>query len=683
VLPDFSADIADFARLIEMDDLDPNVAPQLAHRPAANMSSLQMVERTLLFALYSIIGVLLCVLLPVNVGHRLVPGAHMLRFQYDNTIFDIHVSMEMLFFHFVLPFALERLRHRSLTRLVLKTFLVRACAQCGLEDLLAAEEMLERRDALEVQALVAHEAAADQLSAGMDGAMARLEGLTERIEVQLGRLSFLLPADSEDGLVGFLSRMDHVPGSDADLADLDLVRVRQLFRLRKVLASTVRVRDVSRRVSSPVAVDPLALSLVFDSLNGLQADFDKFHLWAESINVDDMQTFAADPQRRPLDDEYLGQGEQAQTEDDSSEVPCDDDADVWRDVESVDEDCADGFNDMVQRIAGSRPVAALGETALQEILSLNRKLIELNLRLLDLIQATAPMGTGSEPGIMARVSMRQLLTALPAFVRVTVLMALGAVATVLFFSAAFYVPLTVGQASLRGLGLPASATHDLYSVVAGACLVWWATALCQHLAGVVAQSLGAADASMLLRTASRYLVIGLKVALVASVWLTAIPFLIGILFEMLFLVPSLSQYNETPFYPLLQSWAMGLVLLKMWAKGVLIGAVGGEEWRVKLERVMHLGIERIDVAFIFGEVITPIALQLLDQLLVPYFLGKLVGLFFADYLLKSCLMRFAYVAYLAFRLLCRMAAFVVRLIVRIHNEFRDARYLLGTELANR
>ena len=176
----------------------------------------------------------------------------------------------------------------------------------------------------------------------------------------------------------------------------------------------------------------------------------------------------------------------------------------------------------------------------------------------------------------------------------------------------------------------------------------------------------------------------LKVAFVGGVWLTAVPFLVGILFEVLFLVPALTQYNETPFYPLMQSWAMGLVFLKMWARGVLIGAVGGDEWRVKLERVLELGFERLDVLFVFGQIISPILLQLLDQLLVPYFLGKMAGLFFpGDYLVQSCIMRFTYIAYLAMRLAYRAIVSLTRQLVKMHNEFRDSRYLLGTELANR
>ena len=97
-----------------------------------------------------------------------------------------------------------------------------------------------------------------------------------------------------------------------------------------------------------------------------------------------------------------------------------------------------------------------------------------------------------------------------------------------------------------------------------------------------------------------------------------------------------------------------------------------------------MGFERIDLFFVLQEVIGPILTQLLDHLLVPLCLSKVIGaaLFPADYFRRSIILRFSFLIYFGLIMALRVLKLALFTVIRIHNEFRDSRYLLGTELAN-
>ena len=701
-LPDFSNDLADFGQLIELED-NPHAPPARA-RNLANMSLMQLLERTLLYTLYCLLGVMLYVLIPVNFGHYIVPGSHPLKFQYENTIFDVHVSMEMLFFHFVLPFALERLRHRNLTKLALKLFFENACILLELRELLT-EEADRRVPALVhmMEMSMQAENEAEQRSQALEtrrmeelrslrNDIAELDNLLEKyVAASVGRA----PTVWLEMMTGFRCSVNRTLLREL-YSQTTSISSRRLSRLKAMLEALKARQAELRRVASRT-IEAQSVSLLQTCMSSQQTQLLRLDEWAEAAERlnDEAELCIPSP--------HLPAGA---VDESGAEVDVDLNVDsVWSDVASDHDGSPLDISGSEREPVGSSPAESwdyegFSITHIPKVFTYitasrsdvtvsgsDDESLECSIRfkisrVLDSLQNSclenedfsfsAPPAPGSASSHLR----------LPFPLRVLMLGLTSAVAVALFFSTILHVPLLVGGAILRMAGL--SSGHDLYCIVAGTIFLWAVIASGQQVVAALAQSLRAADVSAVMYTLSRYCLVILKVALVGGVWLTAVPFLVGILFEVLFLVPALTQYNETPFYPLMQSWAMGLVFLKMWARGVLIGAVGGDEWRVKLERVLELGFERLDVVFVFGQIIGPILLQLLDQLLVPYFLGKIAGLCFqGDYLVQSCIMRFAYIAYLAIRLAYRALTYAARLVVRMHNEFRDSRYLLGTELANR
>lgn len=105
--------------------------------------------------------------------------------------------------------------------------------------------------------------------------------------------------------------------------------------------------------------------------------------------------------------------------------------------------------------------------------------------------------------------------------------------------------------------------HDFYNFCAGFTLCW---AMGQFLHYVMRDILRNTDATVLMRAALRWTWIGVQVLVLGVAWLTFPPFLIGLLFEAVLVNPFRANWQETPRYPMLQGWAVGVIFLKIWTK---------------------------------------------------------------------------------------------------------------------
>lgn len=120
------------------------------------------------------------------------------------------------------------------------------------------------------------------------------------------------------------------------------------------------------------------------------------------------------------------------------------------------------------------------------------------------------------------------------------------------------------------------------------------------------------------------------------------------------------------------------------SRGVHYGLFGNNLWKLKIQLVLLRGFERIDFIFILTKLIFPLLLIMLDHLCVPYCLGKTLGLFFSEsYLYRSLIMRYSFAVYFILRQLIESYEIIKERIIKLHNDIRDSRYLLGTELNNR
>merc|ERR1711871_986988 len=154
----------------------------------------------------------------------------------------------------------------------------------------------------------------------------------------------------------------------------------------------------------------------------------------------------------------------------------------------------------------------------------------------------------------------------------------------------------------------------------------------------------------------KWCLIALKVVGLGALWLVVPPLLLGTLMESVIVIPARTSWLESPIYPWLQVWALGIIFLKIFLRCVLVGAVGADGYRLVLERILQQGFAHLDATFILREAILPVLLTLGDFVLVPHFLSRTVCLFWRDasgaplpFLTKTLIMRFSPPAYLLLR----------------------------------
>lgn len=124
-----------------------------------------------------------------------------------------------------------------------------------------------------------------------------------------------------------------------------------------------------------------------------------------------------------------------------------------------------------------------------------------------------------------------------------------------------HLPLLTGRAALAAVKLPSN--NDIFNFPTGLALLWG----CLYVVRFVIQDvMHNWNTPALLRALCKWTTIAAKVLAVGLLWLLVPPMLLGLLLESLCLIPLRTPLMETPQFPLLQCWAVGLILLKVWIR---------------------------------------------------------------------------------------------------------------------
>ncbi|KAI3708014.1 hypothetical protein L2E82_37008 [Cichorium intybus] len=273
------------------------------------------------------------------------------------------------------------------------------------------------------------------------------------------------------------------------------------------------------------------------------------------------------------------------------------------------------------------------------------------------------------------------------FVLCIVLLLVVAWMTLLVFnSAIIVVPVFLGRALFNSVPL-LPITHgikcnDLYAFIIGSYVIWTA------LAGVrySVDQIKTRRATVLLHQIWKWCSIVAKSSVLLSIWIFIIPVLIGLLFELLVIVPMRVPVDESPVFLLYQDWALGLIFLKIWTRLVMMDHVlplVDDTWRVKFERVRDDGFSRLQGFWVLREIVAPIVMKLLTALCIPYVLARGVfPVFGYPLVVNSAVYRFAWLGCLGFSLLCFCGKRFHVWFTNLHNSIRDDRYLIGRRLHN-
>ncbi|KAE8776302.1 putative E3 ubiquitin ligase SUD1 [Hordeum vulgare] len=270
--------------------------------------------------------------------------------------------------------------------------------------------------------------------------------------------------------------------------------------------------------------------------------------------------------------------------------------------------------------------------------------------------------------------------------RIILLLVLAWMTLLIFNAGMIVIPISLGRLVFEAVPrLPIThgiKCNDLFSFSIGCYIIWSAAAGTRYAIDYIrSRRLG-----FLVQQICKWCSIVLKSSALLSIWIFVIPVLIGLLFELLVIVPMRVPIDESPVFLLYQDWALGLIFLKIWTRLVMLDQMAplvDESWRMKFERVREDGFSRLKGLWVLHEIITPIITKLLTALCVPYVLAR--GVFPVlgyPLIVNSAVYRFAWLGCLIFSTLFFCGKRFHVWFTNLHNSIRDDRYLIGRRLHN-
>ncbi|KAH9623036.1 hypothetical protein KSS87_000254 [Heliosperma pusillum] len=301
--------------------------------------------------------------------------------------------------------------------------------------------------------------------------------------------------------------------------------------------------------------------------------------------------------------------------------------------------------------------------------------------------------------------------------RIVMLLVVAWMTLLVFNSALVVIPVSLGRLIFNAIPL-LPITHgikcnDLYAFTIGSYLIWTAIAGVRY----TIEQIKSRRAAVLFGQIWKWFSIVLKSSALLSIWvfypsivlllqIFVIPVLIGLLFELLVIVPMRVPVDESPVFLLYQDWALGLIFLKIWTR--LVSAPSSyatfestnpkrshtvmldhmmplvdETWRTKFARVRENGFSRLQGVWVLREIVLPIIVKLLTALCVPYVLARGVfPVFGYPLIVNSAVYRFAWLGCLCLSVVFFCAKRFHVWFTNLHNSIRDDRYLIGRRLHN-
>jgi len=129
--------------------------------------------------------------------------------------------------------------------------------------------------------------------------------------------------------------------------------------------------------------------------------------------------------------------------------------------------------------------------------------------------------------------------------------------------------------------------------------------------------------AQLARAGVAFAVTATKAATLAIAWLGVVPLLLGLLFELLVLVPicPLNEGVDPRVFSLYQVWAVGLLLLKLWHRLAMTGVAvppTPPEWVTALMRFHEEGLATVDARWMLHNVLIPLIGGLAVAIALPF-----------------------------------------------------------------
>jgi len=202
----------------------------------------------------------------------------------------------------------------------------------------------------------------------------------------------------------------------------------------------------------------------------------------------------------------------------------------------------------------------------------------------------------------------------------------------------------------------------------------------------------------------QWVLVSLKILILGILLVVFVPFLIGLLIDLIFFVPIMVSYDESSYIfihlgDIIQHWCLGALMLKFWYRWITgtnndpnnirnnvledLDQPRGDRWIDRFEQLKGNGFLNVDFKFTLFKIIFPILHYPLTLFTVPYcFARGIVPLFGGSLILENIALRYGFSVYCFILISERLFHKTKQWINHFHNIIRDDKYLIGKHLHN-
>lgn len=218
--------------------------------------------------------------------------------------------------------------------------------------------------------------------------------------------------------------------------------------------------------------------------------------------------------------------------------------------------------------------------------------------------------------------------------------------------------------------------HELYTAACGTYICWLSVRAVCFIGGWLPEG-----RAVVINRLKFWLKIGSKVMVAVIVLLGIIPFLFGLLLELVMVVPFRVPLHQTPVLWAWQDWALGVLYMKIACAITLMGP----DWSLRqaIERTYRDGFMRLDLKLMMQDLARPVIAVLSLSLAVPYVVAySIVPLIVNDESLKLLIARRIYPTLMLMIIVIKCMMMQVRQFKRLYEHIKNDKYLVGRRLVN-
>ncbi|CAI9714795.1 E3 ubiquitin-protein ligase MARCH6-like [Octopus vulgaris] len=237
------------------------------------------------------------------------------------------------------------------------------------------------------------------------------------------------------------------------------------------------------------------------------------------------------------------------------------------------------------------------------------------------------------------------------------------------------VPVFIGR-KIMAIWMGDAKVHELYTAACGLYMCWLLLRIATVLYNWIPQG-----TAVIMKKLKEWAILALESLTIATFLLGVIPLLLGMLFELVIVVPLKVPIDQTPLYFPWQDWALGV----LHAKIVCAITMMGPHWWLKraIEQVYNDGFRNMNVRFILFKLCAPVIATLGMALAVPYVIGKtIVPALGFNPTVQNIVLRRIYPMLLAMIVMTVASIFQARQFKRLYEHIKNDKYLVGQRLVN-